>query len=411
VLVALTQLALSRRQPFLLCFDQVDNLDADQAAALARFLEALIDGASNLLVVTAGIQQTLLHWREEGVIQESAWHRLGQFEVQLHRLSAAEALEVVRARLRALLAPFADFGAVRLWLRQDDLYPLGRGWYECHLRDRADLRPRDVINRASEGWWAQQEALAREGGPDWLANWSGAAPLQLASQSGPQETAEAAIDRKVDERVAERRARRGAEPAGLPADADHLTGLLRALLVQCRDSRRYGVLDVERVPARAGVRPACDLVLRRRLPDGGNEQVGILAVTAEDAKSVASSLRRLVEDDRPLDRFVLVTDERVGLRLGERGQEPLQELRERGPERFETVELSFAEYAELDALQAVVGDARSGDLEVETGPGRALTEQEVIGSHHRRGRYLACRLLRRLLTPEADRRAGTPAPC
>jgi hypothetical protein len=92
----------------------------------------------------------------------------------------------------------------------------------------------------------------------------------------------------------------------------------------------------------------------------------------------------------------------------------LQELRERGPERFQTVELSFAEYAELNALQAVAGDARSGDLEVETGPGqaRALTEQEVIDSHHRRGRYLACRLLRRLLAPEGDRRArgaGEPA--
>jgi hypothetical protein len=409
VLAALTRLAAAAGRPFVLAFDQVDNLDADQAAALARFLEALIDGAPNLLVVTAGVQATLLQWREGRVIQESAWHRLAQFEVQLHRLSAGEALEVVRARLRAFLAPYADAGAIRLLLRRDHLYPLGRGWYERHLRDRVDVRPRDVINWAREGWRAQQEVLAREGGPDWLANWTGAA--LAGGEDTEREPPEAVIDRKVDERVAQRRARRGAEPAGLPADADHLMGLLRALLVQCRDAERYGVLEVERVaPPRAGARPTYDLALRRRLPDGGTEQVGILAVTAENAIAVAAFLRRLAEDSRPLDRVVLVTDERVGLRLGERGQEHLQELRERGPERFETVELSFAEYAELDALQAVVGDARSGDLEVETRPGQALTDREVIDSHDRRGRYLACRLLRRLLAPEPQRRAGGNSP-
>ncbi|HZY90920.1 MAG TPA: AAA family ATPase, partial [Gemmataceae bacterium] len=404
VLAALARLAAAAGRPFVLAFDQVDNLDDDQAAALARFLEALIDAAPNLLVVTAGVQATLLHWREGRVIQESVWDRLAQFEVRLQRLNAAEALEVVRARLRAFRAPFAEVGAVRLWLRRDELYPLGRGWYERHLRDRVDLRPRDVINWAREGWRAQQEALAREGGPDWLANWTGRAAPSDGGESQPPEPAEAVIDRKVGEKVAERRARRAAEPAALPADADHLVGLLRALLVQCRDARRYGGLDVERVPPRAGARPTYDLTLRRRLPDGGSEQVGILAVTEENAVSVAASLRRLVEDGRPLDRVVLVTDERVGLPLGERGQDYLQELRERGPERFEAVELSFAEYAELDALQAVVGDARSGDLEAETG--RALTEQEVIDSHHRRGRYLACRLLRRLLAPEGERPPG-----
>ena len=408
VLAALTRLAAAAGRPFVLAFDQVDNLDADQAAALARFLEALIDGAPNLLVVTAGVQATLLGWREQRVIQDSAWDRLAQFEVQLHRLSAVEALEVVRARLRAFLTPFADLGAVRLWVRQDELYPLGRGWYERHLRDRVDVRPRDVLNWAREGWRAQQELLAKEGGHDWLANWTGRDVPPVDGGPVKQGPPEAVIDRKVEEQVEERRALRAAEPAALPADADHLVGLLRALLVQCRDGGRYGVLDVERVPSRAGARPTYDLVLRRRLPDGGAEQVGIAAVTAENATSVTASLRRLVEDGRPLDRVVLLTDERVGLRLGERGQEHLQELRERGPERFETVELSFAEYAELDALQAVVGEARSGDLEIEPAPGqvRAVREPEVIDSHHRRGRYLACRLLRRLLAPEVERPAG-----
>src|SRR5439155_21178802 len=89
VLVALAQLALWRGQPFILCFDQVDNLDTEQAAALARFLEALLDSAPNVLVITAGVQETLLGWREAGVIQASAWDRLAQVEVSLQRIPAA----------------------------------------------------------------------------------------------------------------------------------------------------------------------------------------------------------------------------------------------------------------------------------------------------------------------------------
>src|SRR5207244_5261906 len=83
VLVALSRLAAAKGRPFVLAFDQVDNLDAEQMTALARFLEALIDSAPNLLAVTPGIQTTLLPWHEQGVITESAWHRLAQFELLL----------------------------------------------------------------------------------------------------------------------------------------------------------------------------------------------------------------------------------------------------------------------------------------------------------------------------------------
>ena len=43
VLTALSRLAATQQRPFVLAFDQVDNLDAEQFSALARFLEALID--------------------------------------------------------------------------------------------------------------------------------------------------------------------------------------------------------------------------------------------------------------------------------------------------------------------------------------------------------------------------------
>jgi hypothetical protein len=108
VLVALCRLAQAHRQPFLLCLDQVDNLDDDQAAALARFLEALLDSAPNLLVVTAGIQATLLRWREVKVIQDSAWDRLAQFKVALQRLTPQEARSLVAARLAPFRASVVD---------------------------------------------------------------------------------------------------------------------------------------------------------------------------------------------------------------------------------------------------------------------------------------------------------------
>ena len=112
----------------------------------------------NLLVVTAGVQNTLLRWKEGGVIQESAWHRLAQFEVLLQRLTAADALAIVRSRLREFLAPWAGLEPLRRRLAEDDLFPLGRPWYDRFLRDKIEVRPRDAINWAREGWRQQQEA-------------------------------------------------------------------------------------------------------------------------------------------------------------------------------------------------------------------------------------------------------------
>lgn len=103
VLIALTRLAQSRQQPFVLCFDQVDNLDVDQMGSLARFLEALLDSSPNLFVVTAGVRATLLGWREKKVIQDSAWDRIAQFEVTLHRVGSTEAERIVAARLTSFL--------------------------------------------------------------------------------------------------------------------------------------------------------------------------------------------------------------------------------------------------------------------------------------------------------------------
>ena len=116
------------------------------------------------------------------------------------------------------------------------------------------------------------------------------------------------------------------------------------------------------------------------------------------AVAVTAFLRRLLQDGQPLDRLVVVVDERIGMPLGDKGQEYLDALKQRGPEQFLVFTLTFAEQAELEALSAVLGRARSGDVVIEP-PGRAaeeVTPAEVAASVWRR-RALEHRLLRELV--------------
>jgi type II secretory pathway predicted ATPase ExeA len=400
VLVALMRLAAGQKRPFVLAFDQVDNLDEDQAGALARFLQALIDSSPNLLVVTAGVKETLLRWLEQRVIQQSAWERLAQIEVTLQRLPAAEALRIVEARLNGFLRPFADLEPVRKRREEDALFPLGAAWCDRYFRDRIEVRPRDAVNWAREGWQRQQQALAEQGGPAWLAAWPQAAPVLVDDGFVSEPTAEEvrrAVDAMVEERLAAVAAELLQEPGSLPPNADHLAGVVYALLTQCRDAgHRYGVWEVERLPAaRRGARPTYDLSIRQRAAGGAETQTGVVFVTETSANSVTGFLRRLLEDPRPLDRVVLVNDERIGLPLGGRGREHLDDLLHGGTHRFRRVELSMIQYAELEAMQRLVGLARSRDLEIELPPGRhrTVTDGEVIDSYHRHRRYLASHLL------------------
>jgi hypothetical protein len=394
VLVALTQLAAWRRQPFVLCFDQVDNLDEEQMAALARFLEALIDSSPNLLVVTAGIQASLVRWREEHVIQASAWDRLAQFEIPLHRISAAAGRQLVGERAVRFVEPFAEVEAVRRRLHEDDLFPLGRPWADGYFRDKIEMRPRDVINGAREGWQQQQERLRQQGGPAWLAAWPGQPSADGVPPLTPEQIREA-IDRQVTEKMTAYRRLRSSE--ALPPDADNLAGLVFKLLEQWRTvDPACGIQAVER----AG--PAYHLLVRRGEPlTRGEDRVGILFLVTGSAKGTAPAIRRLADDAEPPQRVLLITDARQPPRFAARGNEYREQLRQRGRQHFQEVSLPFAEYADLDALQAVVGLAQSGDLEIAlpAGQTRRVTAQEVIESHQRQGRYRAAAVLRELLRP------------
>jgi hypothetical protein len=397
VLCVLARLANGGGRSLILAFDQIDNLDDGQATALSRFLQALLDAAPGLFVVCAGVQETLLHWRERKVIQDSAWDRLGQFPVQLQRLTPAEAEQVLAAHLSAFAAPFADVEDVRQRRGADPLFPLSREWFERTLGSRLDLRPRDVVSWAREGWRGQQEALRAVGGDAWLEG------VELAPPPPPlAEQIEPAIDLAVEARLAEQRAFRRQTPIGEPLDRDELAELLYQLLGQCQDDgAENGLVAVERGPTSsgAGARIGYDVLLTQQ-SGGRMVRTGVLVVTATHGNRVTSTLRRLVKTIEKVDRPFFVVDLRIGLRRGERGQQHLDAIAAGATLPAGQYALSEAEYVELEALRRAVLDARSGDLEAELAPGRLrpVTAADVIASHHRRGRYRSCELLRLLLT-------------
>ncbi len=404
VLVALTRLAAARNRPFLLVFDQVDNLDREQVGALARFLEALIDSSPNLLVVTAGIRATLMQWREAKVIQDSAWDRLAQEEITLLRLQIPEAVEIVAARLRQFLCPYSGIAEVERRRSEDALFPLGEGWRERTLGGRAEIRPRDAINQARIGWRQQQAVLANLDPVEWLRNWPhpSSSDPEIEGISDPD-----AMHRLLDEKIAEKWteiiARYQAEPHALSHNADHLAGLVYSALMQCRDAdHRYGVWEVARVPAPKAGKPTYHLSLRVRETAGGDDvRIGILFLAERNAISVAGYLKRLLEHWGDYHRVVVATVDAIGLPLGKAGEESLQALRERGEDHFRTIELSSMEIVELEAMQQVAGLAQSGDFEIEFPEDclRPVTLHEVIEAHHRQGRYRSSGLMKALLAP------------
>ena len=100
------------------------------------------------------------------------------------------------------------------------------------------------------------------------------------------------------------------------------------------------------------------------------------------------SLRRLAQDSRPLDQVLLVTDERLPFNPATAGQDYLEQIRLRYGERFRHRELTFDHYAELEALQVIVGQARSGDLEVEMPSPDTRRPKPMIASACRQSRFL-----------------------
>jgi hypothetical protein len=407
VFAALAQLALVSGQPLIVCIDQVENLDPDKVKPLARFLHTLLDHASNLLVITSGVKQTLLGYYEDEIIPQAAWDRIAQYRVDLKRIVRADARKILEARLERFLDPFSEAQEVRRRFHEDTLFPLSREWLERQLGDGIDFRPRDVLSWARDAWEQQQAEISRVGPEAWLRAWPRTSPDRTGPIAPPVLTAEElerAIDEVVERKIAEHVEQLRLHPGSLPPDAGNLAGLVESLLAHCQgDGLPYTFRAVERKTKKAGKLPPYDLhVQERRQPDDRVVATGILCVT-NVGNSATAALRRLLEDNHPPDHRLLITDhERRPLKVGIQGLEYLRDLQKLGEDRFEHLKIDFEQYAKLDALRNVVGMARSGDLEIEVQPGspRAVTEEEVVASHHRKDRYRSHPVLRPLLTEE-----------
>jgi hypothetical protein len=226
----------------------------------------------------------------------------------------------------------------------------------------------------------------------------------------PPVSSEELIDNLVERKLKSQISQRELYPEGLPPDASNIAGLLQVLLGQCLTEKAhhapldYTLRKLERPKlATRGSQPAYHLLVEEERPsDKKRICTGITLLATHSATSAASTLRRMAEDKNPPDHILLIIDSRQGLRLGSKGSDYLKVLVGLGQGRFKQHELAFQEYLMLDALQAVVGEGRSGDLEMELPDGNTqpVSEQEVIASHHRRDRYRRHPLLRELLTEE-----------
>lgn len=411
VVMALCRLALIRNQPFVLCVDQVDNLDAEKLMALTRFLHVLIDHVPNLLVITSGVRSTLDEFAESGVIPEAAWDRMAEHKVLVSRIKSADARRILEARLERFLEPFMQLEPVRRHVQEDSLFPIGRGWLDDRLADGIEFRPRDVLMWARDAWEDQQAALDRLGESTWIERWpnvdgpGGGTTIPLT-----EEEIAVAIDAKVGRKIEEQIEGHRLQPGSLPPDAGNLSGLVLTLLEQCRgEDLPYTIRNVKRLRKTAGRLPPYDLLVHeRRESDGLEVTTGILFVTTSGT-SASKALGRLLGCDPSPDHRLLVTaQEQQPLTVGPQGLAYYKDLKKLGPEAFHHVKLTFEQYARLDALVGVVSQAKVGDLEVEVPRGtiRPVSEAEAIASHHRQDRYRAHPLLSHLLTESPSEGSG-----
>ena len=356
-------------------------------------------------MITSGVKQTLLDYEDEDVIPEAAWDRIAQYKVELKRVSPADARKILEARLERFHEPFLELDDVRRRLQEDTLFPLGRDWLEKRLGGRArvpparrpDLGPRRLGRGASEA--------RSPGGGAWIKDWPHRGrhvPRASAPDAGVEDLIDAAVDRKIEEQIAQHRL----QPGSLPPDAGNLAGLVESLLGQWRSDERLAIhlprRRTDREEEGQSCRPTTCSSASVANPTIVRSSTGVSFVT-NVGQSATASLRRLLDDDNATDHRILVTDqERRPLKVGPQGAEYYRDLEKLGPRKFEHIKLDFEQYARLDALQGVIGMARSGDLEIESPRGtiRPVSEAEVVASHHRRDRFRQHPLLRPLLTEE-----------
>ncbi|HND53419.1 MAG TPA: hypothetical protein PLV92_13510, partial [Pirellulaceae bacterium] len=438
VMLVLLEIARQVDKLVVLCFDQVENLSDERFVELFRFNHALLDHGRNLLIITAGVRSDMLSLRERRIAPEAAWDRLASETIELYFIAPNHAEQLLRARLSPTVEKGRSIPEVAACLDADPLFPLGTLWWRSRVDKLIEVRPRDVISWAHQRWRERLQALQ--------ADWDSAAAESLGAgashsqsdhagsphdgaspgaklaftepSSGQEATSgrpppppvvremtSVELERWIDDRVTfklgEKEAELRRQPGSLPPDPGRLAELIMTTLRRLGSDRDWELLEL---PPVRGVRAAYDFLLVGKAASNPPERaraikVGVKVLVTSHATSAAAAYRRLLQDPNPPDHIVVVRDARLPESLGEAGVRYRDELLARTSSTTHVLDIEFGEYAWLSALEAVIGDARSRDLEADlpTGGLRIINEREVEASHRRAQRYTNARIMRHLL--------------
>ena len=403
VLLIICEASWSAQRAVVVCLDQFDNLQTEQVRSFSQFLHALIDNSRNLLVVTAGVQQTLVAFHDEQIITESQWDRLASRIIELTQISPVQARQLVLERLKPIQGMIQADTRLKGYLKHHAFFPLSEKDYEQRFGEALQIKPRSVIAWAREAWRRERVSL-RELGPDrWLENWidqdEGSSATSTAGNDNPpeKESLDSVINKKVDEAINERIAELREHAGSLPPNADNLATLVERLVDLCANRDGYSVKRIKRI---TGDKPAYHLEVEEGIDASTNlVRTAVAMLVTRDGRSARGALNRLLNTREAFDHRVLVTDEdRAPLPMTPVTKELYSDLTRLGDDAFRHIKLTFQQYVELDALRSVVDQAEDLIVEDEFGRERSLDSREVIEALHRLDRFRKHPLLCELVT-------------
>ena len=322
VLLMLCKLA-GTGMPMLLSFDQVEALqtspdDREGLYAFGQLVSTLHDEAPNLLIVSC-VQSSFATELEDKSLG-AAYDRMTSLGARsLATLTRSQVEKLIAARL-ALAATLHVLPAPRA-----ALWPLDEAGLQ-RLRESNELTPRRLLATCADRF------------DELLAVPPGSATVQTKTPS---------IADFLDDEWTSRLA--GALSVNVPE--------------RTADIVRHGFPLLVKLVA-----PEANLVRDEMLPDvplifeQASGRAGMSICTQRNMTSVAGQLRRLksqLSEDR-LKRLVIVRDSRVEFKQTAKAKQYLGELEERGAT---IIYPSVAALAALDALRALMSDAKSGDLD------------------------------------------------
>lgn len=339
--------------PVVLSFDQVEALqmapgDREALFVFGQLISTLHDGTSNLLLVSSVQSAFRTELRDHA--RSADYDRMTSLgSLSLAPLSRTEARQLIAVRREAVEIETPDS------LSRSDTWPLEAREFEDLFAATDGVSPRKLLTVCAEKFEIRNRAGAADtaaAGPEPAA--TVAAPAQ---QPSPRESVPDALDRQWELLVEERRA------ANAPELTEEIVRHGLPLLVQLvapdaklvRDDRRQ-FPDVSLVFERAGRRSGLSLCMQSNM------------------NSLAARLNRLKSqfDPERLQRLVIVRDGRAPLSPGARvSRQRLSELERQGAV---VVHPPPEVLAAIDALRALLSDAKSGDLEC---GGEAIGPQTV----------------------------------